>query len=293
MVISACTSPRHCALSIAYNSQIPLCASSVPDHEACRDPEALCVADPHFLFDLSPPSADSTSAASASMTTVPLSALLPGHELVVHSTAYRGEYPIAPQVGDYNIDGYPDLLVVATWGHDRRAYILQSRPCETGACTDAEVASKRRAFRVVSEGAEALTKITDVESVSWFDVDDDVRPFSPSLLPSSCRTSADAPHEMRAGLARHPRAAPRQLGRSSHARLHQEQLLSRRFLPQGRECVVSLCPPSARRALADSPRPCAQCSTARAPDGASHRNRARSGTGCVPICLLPSAGASH
>jgi len=182
MVISSCTSPRHCALSIAYNSQIPLCDSSVPDHEACRDPEALCVADPHFSFDLSPPSADSTSAASASMSTIPLSALLPGHELVVHSTAYRGEYPIAPQVGDYNIDGYPDLLIVATKGHDRRAYILQSRPCETGACTDAEVASKRRAFRVVSEGAEALTKITDVESVSWFDVDDDVRPFSPSLL---------------------------------------------------------------------------------------------------------------
>ncbi|GAA5896345.1 hypothetical protein JCM8208_001852 [Rhodotorula glutinis] len=173
MVISSCTSPRHCALQIAYNSQIPLCDSSVPDHEACRDPEALCVADPNFSFDLSPSSSSSSGDSTASMTTIPLSALLPGHELVVHSTAYRGEYPIAPQVGDYNIDGYPDLLVVATKGRDRRAHILQSRPCEAGSCTEAEVASKRRAFRVVSEGAEALDKITDVESASWFDVDDD------------------------------------------------------------------------------------------------------------------------
>lgn len=172
MVISSCASPHTCALHIAYNSQIPLCDSSVPDSQSCRDPEALCVADSHFSFDLS---GSDDASSSAAMTTVPLSALLPGHELVVRSTAFRGELPLAPQVGDYNIDGYPDLLVVAQKGRDRQAHVLQSRPCEAGACTDEEVRRKRRAFRVVSEGAEALDKIKDVESVSWFDVDDDVR----------------------------------------------------------------------------------------------------------------------
>ncbi|BGP45902.1 hypothetical protein JCM10450v2_001737 [Rhodotorula kratochvilovae] len=166
MVITSCTSSHTCALSIAYNAQIPLCDSSVPDSQACRDPEALCVADPSFAFDLS-------SSSNGAMTTIPLSALLPGHELVTSSSAYRGAYPVAPQIGDYNIDGYPDLLVVAQKGRDRLAYVLQSRQCEKGACSASEIEMRRRAFRVVSEGADALGKIKDVESASWFDIADD------------------------------------------------------------------------------------------------------------------------
>ena len=173
MVITSCTSSHTCALSIAYNAQIPLCDSSIPDSQACRDPEALCVSDPSFAFDLS-------SSSNGAMTTIPLSALLPGHELVTSSSAYRGAYPVAPQIGDYNIDGYPDLLVVAQKGRDRLAYVLQSRPCEKGACSAKEIEMRRRAFRVVSVGADALGKIKDVESASWFDIADDVRGAPPT-----------------------------------------------------------------------------------------------------------------
>lgn len=54
MVITSCPTPDSCTLSIAYNSQVPLCSSS-PRQLAgpCRDPEALCIADPAFSFNLS------------------------------------------------------------------------------------------------------------------------------------------------------------------------------------------------------------------------------------------------
>ena len=42
---------RSCSINIAYNKQKPLCASTSPEKD-CRSPEALCVADPDFKFNL-------------------------------------------------------------------------------------------------------------------------------------------------------------------------------------------------------------------------------------------------
>ena len=46
-----------CAINIAYNKQLPLCASSTSSpvkngRTVCRRPEQLCTADPDFQFDL-------------------------------------------------------------------------------------------------------------------------------------------------------------------------------------------------------------------------------------------------
>ncbi|GAA6029384.1 hypothetical protein JCM8097_003650 [Rhodosporidiobolus ruineniae] len=171
MVLTSCssTNSHDCSISIAYNDQIPLCDSTLaPGQEQgkCRDPEALCVADPDFTFNLSTDS-------NPSYTVIPISSLLPGRSLVTSSTAFRGSFPTPPQIGDYNIDGYPDLLVVTSSGSQKTATVLQSRPCEKGSCEEQEIKKGRRAFRVLSEGAEALAKIKDVESASWVDMDDD------------------------------------------------------------------------------------------------------------------------
>lgn len=91
------------------------------------------------------------------------------------STAFQGHLPTPPALGDYNIDGYPDLLLLTSSGTGKRnVNLLQSRPCDSTSCTAGEVAAGRRAFRVITDGAEALTKITDAESATWLDVDDDV-----------------------------------------------------------------------------------------------------------------------
>ncbi|GAA5874252.1 hypothetical protein JCM8547_007805 [Rhodosporidiobolus lusitaniae] len=169
MVITSCTSSNDCSLSIAYNDQIPLCDSTLApgqEQEKCRDPEDLCVADPDFKFNLSTDN-------NPSYTVIPISSLLPSHTLLTTSTSFRGTIPTPPQIGDYNIDGYPDLLITTSHSGSKTATILQSRPCEKGSCTDEEVKRGRRAFRVVTEGAEALGKIKDVESAVWVDMDDD------------------------------------------------------------------------------------------------------------------------
>lgn len=168
MVITSCSSVGACDLSIAYNQQIPLCTGAQSESGACRDPEALCVADKDFSFNLE------LKESNSAFTTIPVSALLPHSSLVFESTSFRGEYPTPPSIGDYNIDGYPDLLLLTSTGSQRRVSILQSRPCDATSCTKEEVKSARRAFRVVKEGAEVLSKIHDAESAHWVDVDDDV-----------------------------------------------------------------------------------------------------------------------
>ncbi|GAA5984638.1 hypothetical protein JCM11641_004548 [Rhodosporidiobolus odoratus] len=171
MVITSCTSTSNCALSIAYNDQMPLCDSTPrvgEEQGPCRDLEALCVADPNFKFDLSPEN-------NPSFTSIPISTLLPGQSLITTSPSFRGSFPTPPQVGDYNIDGYPDLLLLTSSGSHRRANLLQSRACEEkgSGCTEEETKRGRRTFRVVTEGAEALTGVKDVESAHWVDMDDD------------------------------------------------------------------------------------------------------------------------
>lgn len=184
MVLTTCSSDGKCNLSIAYNSQMPLCTPHGPS--LCRDAEALCVADDKFTFDFSSSADNDVRLSSTShlqladafvqrFTSIPIATLIPGASLITESTAFRGLLPTPPSIGDYNIDGYPDLLILTSQSGSRVAALLESRPCDRASCTPAEVSKGRRAFRVRTDGAEALTKITDVESVHWMDMDDDVR----------------------------------------------------------------------------------------------------------------------
>jgi hypothetical protein len=65
MVFATCSSVSRstglgndCFVNIAYNKQLPLCASTTSPsfrngQRVCRAPEELCIADPNFTFDLS------------------------------------------------------------------------------------------------------------------------------------------------------------------------------------------------------------------------------------------------
>jgi integrin alpha FG-GAP repeat containing protein 1 len=84
--------------------------------------------------------------------------------------------PISPAIGDYNIDGYPDLLLLtASSSGSRNVNLIESRPCDSVSCSNGEILKSRRAFRVVTTGAEALPNLKDVETAHWLDLDDDVR----------------------------------------------------------------------------------------------------------------------
>jgi integrin alpha FG-GAP repeat containing protein 1 len=85
-------------------------------------------------------------------------------------SSFRGKLPIPIHVGDYNLDGYPDLLVTTS----ERVLLLQSILCDTTLCSSSAQKAGRRSFSVVSTGAEVLNKISNPSQAAFFDIDEDV-----------------------------------------------------------------------------------------------------------------------
>lgn len=201
MIITSCPSgSSSCLLSIAYNQQLPLCTTQrggEPVLEKCRDPEDLCVADEDFKFDLNISEGNDVScfslvvlirptltiiSLSKAFTSTLISSLIPTGTLITSSTSFKGVHPTSPQIGDFNIDGYPDLLILTSHSLGvRKVSLLESIPCGKE-CSAGLRKRGRRSFKKVTVGAEVLEKLRDVESCSWFDLDDDVGfTYSPYL----------------------------------------------------------------------------------------------------------------
>jgi len=79
-----------------------------------------------------------------------------------------------PQMGDFNLDGYVDmLLVMANSDGDRELQLLENVECTAELCgSDAESAG-RRTFVLVTDGVSALAAVTNVVEAAFFDVDED------------------------------------------------------------------------------------------------------------------------
>ncbi|KAK9897721.1 hypothetical protein P389DRAFT_169746 [Cystobasidium minutum MCA 4210] len=179
MVFATCTSREGCHINIAYNQQMPLCtttggltSSSAPKARRCRDVGELCVADTDFRFDLS------RDASNSAFQRIPLSSLLPSQPyFILQDDAFRGSLPNSIRIGDYNKDGYPDLLVIAassSSAHQGTVALLQSVECSRTTCSQAETQADRRAFiRVQGDKAAALNNINDAKSAIWLDIDED------------------------------------------------------------------------------------------------------------------------
>lgn len=109
---------------------------------------------------------------------IPISTLLPSKPyLAVNDNAFRGTLPIPLRIGDYNKDGYPDLLVIASTAssaHQGSVALLESIPCSRKTCSQAETEKDRRAFTaVVGDSTTALNTINDAKSAIWLDIDED------------------------------------------------------------------------------------------------------------------------
>ncbi|OMJ12106.1 T-cell immunomodulatory protein [Smittium culicis] len=102
MVFPVCTE-MGCEIHIAYNDQIPLCINSKSsDIAACRSNDNLCSADPKFSFDFSKPT---------SYQKININDLYPNERLDIIDGTFGGPQPVQIQIGDYDLDGYPDILV--------------------------------------------------------------------------------------------------------------------------------------------------------------------------------------
>ncbi|KAL0947607.1 hypothetical protein HGRIS_013696 [Hohenbuehelia grisea] len=163
-----------CSINVAYNKQLPLCAStsSKKNKTKCRPPDDLCVADPDFKFDLrDQPDNDA-------FVRIPISALfhqVDGSQpsLLVLDTSFDPPIPIPPRLGDADLDGYPDILMIVTARSDRTPQLLFSVPCWGGIAGCGKDGSGRRGWKQAPKGTEMLRSIKDARGVAFLDMDED------------------------------------------------------------------------------------------------------------------------
>lgn len=103
--------------------------------------------------------------------------LFPGQHLqLMLSVPGHADVPLPIRPGDFDVDGFPDLLI--TVGNGDKAYVkvLHNVPCSKGVpgCGN-QWAKNARGFIVAGgKGWEALEEIEDAVGASWIDLDDDV-----------------------------------------------------------------------------------------------------------------------
>lgn len=211
----------NCFINIAFNRQIPLCSpridglfgggpgygslsagknvhaqanSSSASHTKrkakpqCREAEDLCVADDDFRIDFT------ISKDNADLLRVPLDKLTGDSRILLNDALAPAflSLPNSLHLGDYNKDGYPDLVVVtipdrtAKGGRNNvrgtgetRIHILRNLECskvppseKAGLGCSADRPEKRT-FIKVTAGAHAIEMLRDVRSASWVDIDED------------------------------------------------------------------------------------------------------------------------
>ncbi|KAH8923939.1 hypothetical protein BT69DRAFT_119975 [Atractiella rhizophila] len=184
MIITACPSGTEvggCQLITSHNVQIPLCSStSSSPTTKCRDLSNLCVPDPDFNFDFSP----------TSKTTIAYSipSILPQRPHLIHSAAPNTFYPssndlpIHIKLGDFNLDGFPDLLILTARTEDGArnglgsVTILENRECGHGVeCGRTGEGKKGKRGWAPVKGTEVkpLEEREDVRGMGWVDLDED------------------------------------------------------------------------------------------------------------------------
>ena len=105
----------------------------------------------------------------------PVSKILPADSsLLVLDTTYNPPLPIPLKLGDANLDGFPDLLLIAASGKSRTPKLLWSVPCASDVPGCAADGTGHRGWQVATKDVETLEGITDARSVSFVDLDEDV-----------------------------------------------------------------------------------------------------------------------
>jgi len=163
-VFPVCLPANNCSdvnsIEVVYNVQQEMCASITGNGDDCTDSENIC----GTKFDYSIPSvipAEST----ADVVVIPKSAFTgtffgvsPGINSIVPSTL---------RLGDYNADGFPDMLVVLKYNGTTHTQLWTSV-----ACSADSVSPTRRTFARSSD-ASAIENVPNSFAATFFDLADD------------------------------------------------------------------------------------------------------------------------
>ncbi|KAI7866537.1 hypothetical protein BDF14DRAFT_1812406 [Spinellus fusiger] len=159
MVFPVCHG-KTCQIHIAYNQQMGLCSDKNHNRQ-CREARNLCIADPNFTFDFDP--------LGKNYVVFDINVYLdPQESIRLEDTLFHGKLPVFVHPGDYNLDGYPDLLVTTT----QRVLLLESVACTVETCTAETTAMVRRTFSPVTTGVSELSEIQNPTQAAFFDIDE-------------------------------------------------------------------------------------------------------------------------
>ncbi|KDN42724.1 hypothetical protein K437DRAFT_269305 [Tilletiaria anomala UBC 951] len=200
-VIFASCDGTSCYINIANNEQMPVCSTQPADwtlpwltgdkvqeggtafvnntaaqdassskraNEACRNPSELCTADPAFRL-----------AFGKGLKRFNVKDMLgPDWTLMLSDNSVTPARPVFLSVGDFNKDGYPDLLVVGSnERHEKsQAFLLQNTLCSRAppnspGCDNGSDSEARTFVRAT--GSDPLDAFTDIVGASFVDLDED------------------------------------------------------------------------------------------------------------------------
>ncbi|KAF9265836.1 hypothetical protein L218DRAFT_956809 [Marasmius fiardii PR-910] len=160
-----------CYINIAYNQQLPLCSAEAllqKGTRKCRSPEDLCIPDPDFKFDL--------SEGGDAFVRISLSSILTGTPppgLLVEDTTTSPSLPLFLNLGDADLDGFPDILLIAVDQQGQVPKLVYSVPCGDKVAGCSSGAGRRRGWQAAFRGVQSLETIKDARSAVFVDMDED------------------------------------------------------------------------------------------------------------------------
>lgn len=100
----------------------------------------------------------------------------PSPGLLLFDNTYDPPLPVPLHVGDADLDGFPDILLILVTGRGstrpRTPKLITNVPCAPGVAGCSGKAS--RGWKAAVKGVDALENVKDARGVAFLDVDEDV-----------------------------------------------------------------------------------------------------------------------
>eukprot|EP00727_Mastigamoeba_balamuthi_P001957 m51a1_g11759 hypothetical protein (1610) ;mRNA; r:212279-222322 len=164
IVVPVCLPSNTCAnrsaLYVLFNMQKGVCGLRGKN---CRSSSSMCTADSSFFFSLTDPSA---------YTVLEFTGLADSSRL---APALSDALPVAVHAGDFNLDGYPDLLVpfVNSSGEARHVQLWENVRCSSSTCSEEASKAGQRTFKYHQQNTNGLAHLTGAYAAAFFDLGED------------------------------------------------------------------------------------------------------------------------
>lgn len=145
-----------------YNKQQTMCTSITGGGTGCMNRADICIEAEYEL---------SVSDTNGNGTVVVDKSSFPNGSTFFWN--YHKSTPCTLRTGDWNMDGYDDLLITVQQDNEYVSQIWQSTSCDDGNSACGESNSGRRYFVLQNNGTAALATVPTSYAATWFDIGED------------------------------------------------------------------------------------------------------------------------